>query len=273
MPDELTYTRLGNEWLFSDGTRLPVVTGGDGEEIVDEAPSEVDTTAPESAPAEAPPEVDYESEAPPEGFTPERMWKEIRDRRKSEGDYRMAYKPFKEAFDGLDDNDRTAFLHLVATYKADPAAAGQWMAENAKALTPAERGDIAEAAGLTETDAPLTETRFNQLMSEREQQEGVRRATEEMQREARDLGYDTEGPEYLMLIQFMNRLSTTDVAAGHAEVEKWKQSIRDGFVSGKKNEAENAKKVVTDGGPAASKVEIKGLDDADKAAREYLSNL
>lgn len=231
--------------------------------------------APE-APA-APPEVNYDSDGPPEGFTPERMWKEIKDRRKGEQTARADHKPYKDVFDGLDETDRSAIFEFVKAYKADPAQAGSIASQWAQALTPAERGDIAEATGAAATDAPLTLAQFNQLMEQREatrkQEEGTSRAVEDMQREAKALGYEIDSSRYDLLLSCMLRTGTTDVKVADEHVKAMFQADRDAYVESKAREAENGKTVTNAGGPAAGKREIKSLADADAAAREYLKSL
>lgn len=235
------------------------------------APAEPETPA--AAEAGQAPEPAAEPQTSP-WDNPETARKEIEALRKENADRRVKARTFDEAFSGLDDNDRDAILGFVQAYKADPAQAGAIAKQWGEALTPAERGDIAEATGAAPTDAPMTRAEFERAMAEREQQQGIQSSIAEMQREAKELGYDPEGPEYLLLIQAMDRLGTTDMKQGHAEVQKFLQSKIDAYVASKAGDAERTPVAPGNGLPPSNQAERPtDFGTIKSAAAEFLANL
>jgi len=173
--------RHGSRWIWSDGTSLPVVAGGEGP--VDPPAPDPGGAAPASAggtgtpPAQTPPagpEPDYT------GWTVEQALAEVHKTRAEAAAERVKAKEATEKaarysrFDGLDPADFDVLGGFVDSYKAglatgDTTAAFEYASQMAQSLTPAQRGEAAAAAGAAGTDAPMTRAEFNTAMAEREQ--------------------------------------------------------------------------------------------------------
>lgn len=177
-------------------------------------------------------------------------------------------------FDGIDQTDLDVFGELANRYKTgDLEGAAEFARNIASQLSPAQRGDVAEATGAAPTDAPLTRAEFDKLMAEREQTQSVEAAQADLVREATELGY---GPGTLGHLDVMRIASEgfkatgqIDLAAAAAKVKEMQDALLDSYIESKKADAARSPKSAPSGGAASGAKEApKTLKDADAASRE-----
>lgn len=145
--------RQGRFWIFPDGTTLPVVSGGsdvmadvtagDVAGAVAAEPADMPTgaPAPDGQPAE-PVEQDLsldEIEAAIEAMekdesTPDASLKEMQKLRRQVARHRAEGAAMKDAFDGLEEGNRTAILNFAKTLQTDPQAAFDWLVNSAMVM-------------------------------------------------------------------------------------------------------------------------------------------
>lgn len=293
--DTLTYTRAGDSWLFSDGTTLPVIAGGDGTEGGDagaDAPADapaadvvadpsadagatpVDPTpADPSPPAEVDPFDDEAADSFPRAY--------VAKLREEAAARRTEAKAFSDAFEGYDDADRETLLDLARTLRTDPATAAEWMRSQAEALLagddPADP-DGADADDEIDPDAPLTAAQLEKYLSDREAK--AERATQEraalegIASEAKALGFDPEandGADYVSLLHLANK-NGGDLAKAAEQLKARNQKIVDDFLAQKAKESDTSPTSPPQaGGGRETPTQPSDWDDIGRAVRADIS--
>lgn len=195
--DDLTCTRVGRFWHFSDGTVLPVVSGGDGP--LGESPAEGGDAGADdaSSAAESPDTGSETADSDPfddEGVTQfDRAY--VEKLRKENAKYRDRAKPYESAFAGYSDEAREFVLsNLVPSLISDYEGTIKALASEL-GITQAEAEQVVEDATQgAEEEKPLTRAEAEKLWAEREQareaEAEAKRAQEQIVAEAKELGFD-----------------------------------------------------------------------------------
>jgi hypothetical protein len=271
---DLTYTRQGNTWLFSDGTTIPVVSGGIDEggataapdintylDNLDAAGALVDEpaegkTPPAPAPAPAPatppaPTGDAPTDDPFDKGADSFDRAYVEKLRQESARYRTEAKTFKEAFDGLDQGDQQAFLELAQLYKTDPNAAGKWMRENGDALLAAIGGSEEPPIPTGDDDKPLTRAELNKILADQERSRTESAAVQSVNQQVTELGLDPASHAGKALMLRALDEHDGDIAAAHKaitdEQAAAKKAAIDEYLAGKAAGADTPTPVIGSG--------------------------
>jgi hypothetical protein len=291
-------TRIGNQWVWPDGTTLPVVSGGDGPDLnaildaslgAEEGDDPADTPAPAAAPASAP----AAATAPDAASSGDDLGKfgehadYIKQLRAESARYRTERNQARDdagrytsAFEGLDDAMRESLLALPAYLKGTPdqrAEAAAWMNGLANSLTAAEqaevRGDIADASDEAGRSLSPSEVEkiVNAKLAERDQQAAVDKELGSIRSQVEALGFAWESKEaHALLAVALDEGG--DIAKAHAVMAGWAQSAVDKFVDSRKADAGSPTPApTTGGGTGAAPVEIHSIKDAAKGVNAMLA--
>lgn len=255
--DDLICTRVGRFWHFSDGTILPVVSGGDG-------PVEEDAATETAESAEAATETVETTEADPfdDESTTTFSREYVQKLRKENATYRERAKTFESAFDGYSDEAREFVLsNLVPSLVSDYEGTIKALASEL-GITQAEAEKVVEEeTGVTgEEEKPLTRAEAEALWAEREAAREAEREAAEVQKaivaEAKELGYDPDAAKgtlaharFLTLLTLARDAFDSDIAKAHEALEAERQALI----------AEHVEKIAAENGKAPAPVRSGGV--------------
>lgn len=299
MSDEIV--RDGNEWVFPDGKRLPVISGGSDEGPAGGAP--VEAAPAEAAPAAAPAETSAPatSAAPAEadpfdgelgddqvfsrGYV-EKLRKQGQTYREQAQAHEQALSEYEQIYGQYEPEDRQAWFAMANEWARDPRAGAEMMQRIADAVlnegkTPEEATEqvIAEdqvAAEAEQAGAALTPEQVEQIVAERLAAEKAEReqaqAVESVFSELRAAGFDPNTREGHSVLWTANHETGGDIAKAIEIVKADQQRIIDEYVSGKASTP--APRTAPDSGMLATQApEVHTLDDAFKASRKFLEGI
>lgn len=212
-----------------------------------------------------------ETESPePQGDVFDRKY--VEKLRRENASYRERAKKWESAFEGYEDGAVEEWKEMIAGFKQDPkGVAEKWRdlsEEILKQFTPAEQEQIAEAVQDGE-DVPLTRTQFEKLMSEREQQWEMDSMVQDIETEARELGYNLKSREYKILLMTAQEIPSGSIQEAHELLEAEKQRIIDSEIERLEKEGGRRLPANMTGVPDTSKG-IKDFKDAKAALSNYL---
>lgn len=260
------------------------------------APPVADTPAQPAAPAptETVAATDT-STAAPEATTPEPDMlprSEVEKARREAHNLRERAKQYEEVFGTYSEEDRTTLLALARAIRDNPAEADAWWQQNITAAIAGQQGPAAqqqaekvvaglEAAGVTvpgaDEDEPLTRAELKALLDERDRGAREKAAIDEVVKEAKALGYDLDGPEYVTLLWFASNRAGGDLQEAHRMMQEFrgsadttKQAAVDEYVASKAKEPDSTLPGTATGPAPAGPPAIKSLKDADRALRSWL---
>lgn len=208
----------------------------------------------------------------------EKLRHEAASRRTKQRELEEQWKPWQEALDGYEPDDKAAVLNLAKSLKEDPDAAAAMMRrylglddEEAPAGAPEVTSAAAEQAAQYLTAADL-----DRLLQEREQRAQQEAQVKAINDEAKGLGYDpaaergtAEHRRYVQLVYVANHTTGGDLAKAHEALEAERQAVIDQYVAAREAAADGAPTPPRAGGAAPSQErEIKSYDDGVLAARE-----
>jgi hypothetical protein len=208
----------------------------------------------------------------------EKLRNEAAARRTKQRELEEQWKPWQEALDGYDPDDKAAVLNLAKSLREDPDAAAAMM-RRYLGLDEHEAGDgdpevTTEAA--QQAQKYLTAADFDRLLQEREAKAQQEAQVKAINDEAKGLGYKPDAergtPEhrkFVELVYVANHTTGGDLAKAHEALEAETQAIIDRFVASREAAANGAPTPPQAGGAAPSpEREINNLDDARRAALE-----
>lgn len=137
MTEYLTPTMVGRQWVWPDGTIMPVVSGG-----ADDAPAPTPTATPAAPDAEVPPAV-----------VPYDKYKTEIDNHVKE---RNLWKPYQKAFSELDQPERDAILALTDAVKAgDTESIVNWSIATAENVSGKSAAELIAARQAASPNKPI----------------------------------------------------------------------------------------------------------------------
>jgi hypothetical protein len=272
--DDLTYERIGDDWVFSDGTVLPVVAGGSDAGLVDAPaaePAAAEPVTPEPA-AEDTFDPNLEADQYPKSYV-ERL-------RKEAAGYRTRAQEYDDVFGNIDPQDRQIWLGMARETYRDPKAGAEWMAKVSQGvlegLSPEEAVDAAGAEPTQKPDAegaddePLTKAGLEKWYADRRAAE---KATEEQEslvrsivKDAEGLGYKENTADFNNLLWIAVNETGNDLSKAHEVMQASRQAIIDSWVEEKRKGGATLTPgtgVPTVGAPT----QIKSMADAHRAAK------
>lgn len=216
-------------------------------------------------------EEQEEVETPePQGDTFDRKY--VEKLRRENASYRDRAKKWESAFEGYEDGAIEEWKEMIAGFKQDPkGVAEKWRdlsQEILQQFTPAEQEQIAEAVQDGE-EVPLTRTQFEKLMSEREQQWELDSMVQDIETEARDLGYNLKSREYKILLMTAQEIPSGSIQEAHELLQAEKQRIIDAEIARLEKEGGRRLPANMVGVPDQAKG-IKDFKDAKTALSNYL---
>ncbi|HEV7535238.1 MAG TPA: hypothetical protein VGP90_06360 [Acidimicrobiia bacterium] len=237
----------------------------------------VETTGAPSAPSAAP---DIFGETPNDQAVFDRSYVE---RLRTEGArYRTEHNAtrqqlsaYETAFGGYAPEDRQVWMDLASTWANNPAEAAEMMNTIAQAVltpegdaapeTPAEPVTAEEMAGLTPQQV---QEMISSALTAQQQQAAEQRAVDEVYSEIRAAGFDPSTKEGFMVLWLANNGGNGDIQAGIRDMQAWRQSIVDEYVTGRSNGHHATPS--PNGAVATTQEPIHDLKDARKAAEAYI---
>jgi uncharacterized protein (UPF0335 family) len=296
MSDEIV--RDGNEWVFPDGKRLPVISGGSDEGLV-ATPAEAAPAA--EAPAAAPvetsapaPAVEHDpfdsSDLGNEGIVPRGRYDKIAKEGQAYREQARALEEqlatYEQVYGQYEAEDRDAWFAMANEWARDPRAGAEMMQRIAEAVlnegkTPEEATEqvIAEdqvAAAAEQSGQTLTPQQVEQIVAERLAAEKAEReqeqAIESIFSEIRAAGFDPQTRAGHSILWTANNETGGDIAKAVEIVQAERQKIIDEYVSGKASTP--SPMTAPDAGMLATQApEVHNLEDAFKASREFLKGI
>lgn len=238
-----------NAYLDSQSTPEPTTP--------DPAP-EAAAPAPETPAAEAPPEDEE-----PKSFSADY----VKELRRESANYRTRAKQY-EVFERYTEEDRQVWNSLAETMLNDPRAAAAQMKQIAEALLADEEAETEPEAPAHQGPDPkyLTREDYDRLRQEEAQALQVSK----IEADARALGYDTEGTDYINLLLIANRETNGDIHKAHETIKAREQAIVQKYLAEKAAEANGTPKVPAAGSAVSGERQITNLKDASKAVRDFL---
>ncbi len=242
MSTEHNPTRVENQWVWEDGTTLPVVSGGSD---VSDAPGTAVGFAPADGPAEVTPEPDVEAPEPEEETAPEET-PEVEEEvdpfedeatdafprsyvqklREEAAAHREKAKGYDETFSALHEDDAAWVLETTKLLASDPKAAAERFEQAAKALRGEEPTALEQAQDEAAAEGKvLSEADVRRIMAEEreqaEMQKAVVEARADIDKTLTELGYDDPQATPAKFVQYSALHDTGgDVKAAHAAFEK-----------------------------------------------------
>lgn len=257
-------TRVGRQWVWADGTTLPVVAGGDGTEPAPEAPPA--EPAPEAPPATEPAADAFEDEAVQQF---DRAY--VTKLRTEAAGHRTEAKAFKDAFSGYSDEERAVFLELATGLAGDPDTRLA-TAKRFQEIATAVLGNAPAAEPTPEDDAPMTKAQVQAYLAEQEAAKDQDRRVADIKTRATDLGYKVGSASYQTLL-FLARENGGDMDKAHAAIKDEREADFAARIKALADEADGAV-VPAGGGPAGSQTrKVTTIADASDALRERLAAL
>lgn len=194
--------------------------------------------------------------------------------RKEAADRRVALKPYEEAFEGYNDEEREIWRNLATTLREDPEAAATAM----EAIVNGIRGvNVSEIEPTTEKPAGPAETTFltqedlTKALKEKDEAAALDREISSLNAEVKALGYEQNTPEYNDLMWRAANQHSFDVNAAHAARISQFEDAMTKYLADKAQEAENSPAVIsTTGQPASGEKTIKSWGDARAATEARL---
>jgi hypothetical protein len=184
---------------------------------------------------------------------------------------------YEQVFGGYDPEDRQVWLDLARTWATDPGQAAGVMQQIAQAVLNQGEGTAAAPDAAVPSEAgdglgELTPQQVQQMIAEaidgRDRAAAEQRAVEEVYSEIRAAGYDPSTKEGFMVLWLANNGGQGDIQAGIREMQAWRQSIVDDYVSGRANGHHPTPS--PSGAVATTQEPIHDLRDARKAADAYI---
>lgn len=203
-----------------------------------EAPAEAPVTTPE---AEAPVETPSGEGAPATGFAldPEDLDGEIpaevkqfeasyvQKVRGQAAKFRTSLRPYEEAFEGYEAEDRDAILTLARELQENPDTAARRMLEASRAIAGDRFDDWLNGA----EPEYLTPEALDARLAEREAAQRQEAEVAAIQKEAIDLGYTADSPDHAKLFWIAANQTNGDLKAADAAIKAERQSIIDAYVA------------------------------------------
>lgn len=246
VPRNTPVTIDGYRYWMVNGRLRPFIAGGSGEDPGGEPPA-----APVNPPAE--PAPGGEPPAAPEA--PETFdRKYVEDLRGEAAEYRTKYAPYRDAFEGYDDESREALLAIARDIVANPRNAAERMVQVAKGLTGEEFDSLLSDEG----PKPLTQEDLQKEFEKREREKSEQAAIAAVEQEAQTLGYKQGTADYADLMFRAYNEHSGDLNAAHQAREEQRQAIIDAYLKEKAEGNGSFPPVTTDGGP------VSGSDDTPK---------
>jgi len=196
---------------------------------------------------------------------------------------RERWRPVRDVFDGLNENDAAVILQTVAKMRQDPAAAAADFAKMAQVLgwspeqTAAAADAVDQATGeQDDPNRPLTVAEYQALEAERAAAAATERTVAQMRAQITDLGYDLDADEgsaeqarAAALIGLASSLDG-DIAQAHQRMQELEQQAIDRYIAGKRADAARPGTVGTQGTGPSSERKVETTADAYQAMNSRL---
>lgn len=190
--------------------------------------------------------------------------KYVENLRNEAAKYRTEAKPYKEVFEGYDEQSQTVLLNVLTLLREDPAEGAKALREIAQGLSPEEakqlEADIKEAEA--EDEEIDVEKLVEQKLAERDKQKQEESAIEGVIKQATDLGYPQGDPDHITLLWIANHQTNGNLAEAAKVIEARNQKIIDTYVTSK--QASNASHITPSSGstpPAGDATKPKTFAD------------
>lgn len=154
--------------------------------------------------------------------------------RRESASYRERAKRYQEAFDGYEDGQVDAWLGLARQLREDPRATAQELQALAEQINQAYEADLeAREAETDQGEQYLTRAQVEEIFQERERQADLQRRVNQIEADARELGYNVapDNEDYQELLWVASRTESGDIRAAHAKIEARNQAIYDRMIA------------------------------------------
>lgn len=188
--------------------------------------------------------------------------KYVEDLRKESARYRERAKKYEDVFSNYEDDEQEILLGIARQLLDDPTAGAQEMQRIAQAILNDPTPDREDEQG---DPAFLTREEYLQLRQQEKEQERLNQDVAQIQREAREMGYDPDSIDYKILLLVASEREDGDLKAAHEEIGKWREAGLSDYLASKERDAD-ATPTPQVGGAAASGEKRNPRDFTDAKA-------
>jgi hypothetical protein len=257
----------------------PDLSVADASPVLETAPAVTEAPAAPVAPDDLP-EVPADQAVFDRGYVV-KLREEAAKHRTALRELEAKHSTFDEVFSGYEPEDVSTWLDLARTWANDPSAAAGMMRDIANAVlaeggTPEQAvaaaeavqdASEAEAKALTPQDVQrLVEERLSAIEAERAQEAGIQR----VYAEAKELGFDPETRQGVMLLWTANNQTNGDLKAAAELIAQERQSIIEDYLRTKQP---GYRVAASPASTAASPMvdNLRTLEDARKASDAFVA--
>lgn len=238
---------------------------------------------------ETPTEADTSGFPDPERATDDMPYRDAKVLRDELARARDTYKPYADAFGGLDEtmrgrvagsfgglhpDDLGAFANIADALNRDPAAAADMMIEAAGYL---RGGGDADMGDPIDGDGPMSRSDVDAMFNERDLKAAQVTEFAKIHAEASELGYDLDSSDPVerakatTLLNLAARNPDGNLNDAHQALAAWEQSVRDEYAKGKRTDAARPQSPDAGASPTEERV-LDGMDDAEAAMRSRIES-
>lgn len=218
-------------------------------------------------------DTDDTPEPEPQGDTFDRKY--VEKLRRENASYRERAKKWENVFEGYEEGAVEEWKQMISTFKGDPKSVAEQWAQLSETIlaqfTPQEQAEIHEAmqdAG--NTDTPLTMSQLQEVLAQKEQEWELNGMVEEIESEARELGYNLKSRDYKILLMTAQELPSGSIAEAHALLEGERQRYFDERIAELEKQGGGYRAPSSKVGVPSTEKNIKDFKDAKAALSNYL---
>lgn len=180
---------------------------------------------------------------------------------------------FTGAFEGVDDGLRDTILGLPKALANDPKGTAAWLKDQAEQILAADVVDDPRE-GTTDEERPLTRKEVDKILAERDQAAAVEAQVGVLRREVEGLGIKWDSEQATAIMAIASSHTGGDITKAHELIKGWGAAAVEGFVDGKKADAEKTVQPTGVGNSVTDpEKKISNTNDAKHALNEHLKAL
>lgn len=192
--------------------------------------------------------------------------------RRENASYRERAKKYESVFEGYEEGAVEEWKSMISTFRQDPKSVAEQMKSLGEQIleqfTPAEQEEIQEA--LADEEQPLTMSQLQQILDQRQHENELNDMVADIEREARDLGYNLKSREYKILLMTAQELPSGSIQEAHELLESERQRYFDSRIEELEKQGGGYKKPSSMVGVPSNEKKITDFKQAKEALGAYL---